>query len=123
MQSIRKEWEHLPCLITCHVKTLLNLKTARCLRQTDHLICLEITKICLYNSIFLMYVLNGFKNQAHFGLLCFMPRHIFRMKDWACDPIFLDIYSSWVKRSLHANFQLHRLPGNGSSMVVETKNT
>ena len=30
------------------------------------------------------------------------------------------ISSSWVERSLHAKFQLPRLPGSGSSMVVET---
>ena len=30
---------------------------------------------------------------------------------------FLDISSSWVLRSLHAKFQLPRLPRSGSSMV------
>ena len=34
------------------------------------------------------------------------------------DPnFFLDISSSWVERSLHAKFQLPRLPRSGSSMV------
>ena len=31
--------------------------------------------------------------------------------------IILDISSSWVERSLHAKFQLPRLPRSGSSMV------
>ena len=36
----------------------------------------------------------------------------------AGDPNFvLDISSSWVERSLHAKFQLPRLPRSGSSMV------
>ena len=35
-------------------------------------------------------------------------------------PFFVvNISSSWVERSLHAKFQLPRLPGSGSSMVVE----
>ena len=39
------------------------------------------------------------------------------------DPnFFLDISSSWVERSLHAKFQLPRLPGSGSIMVVDKKN-
>ena len=37
------------------------------------------------------------------------------------DPNFcFDISSSWVERSLQAKFQLPRLPGTCSSMVVET---
>jgi hypothetical protein len=36
------------------------------------------------------------------------------------DDTILDISSSWVERSLHAKFQLLRLPRSGSSMVVET---
>ena len=39
------------------------------------------------------------------------------------DPIFfLDISSSLVERSLHAKFQLPRLPRSGSSMVGDKKN-
>jgi hypothetical protein len=39
------------------------------------------------------------------------------------DPnLFLDISSSWVKRSFHAKFQLPRLPGSGSLMVGGQKN-
>jgi hypothetical protein len=37
-------------------------------------------------------------------------------------PFFLShISSSWVERSLHAKFQLPRLPGSGSSMVLDKK--
>ena len=35
---------------------------------------------------------------------------------------FLDISSSWVERSLHAEFQLPRLPRSGSSMVGDKQN-
>jgi hypothetical protein len=37
------------------------------------------------------------------------------------DFCLLDISSSWVKRSLHAKFQLPSLPGSGSFMVGDTK--
>ena len=38
------------------------------------------------------------------------------------DPyFFFDISSSWVERSLHAKFHLHRLPKSGSSMVGDNK--
>ena len=36
--------------------------------------------------------------------------------------LFLDISSSWVETSLHAEFQLPSLPGSGSSMVGDKKN-
>ena len=35
--------------------------------------------------------------------------------------LFLDISSSWVERSLHAKFQLPRLPGSGGLIVGEAK--
>ena len=44
--------------------------------------------------------------------------YIFFFGGGSGDPnFFLDIYSSWVERSLHAKFQLPRLPRSGSSMV------
>ena len=39
------------------------------------------------------------------------------------DPNFcLDISSSWVEISLHAEFQLPSMPRSGSSMVGDNKN-
>ena len=37
--------------------------------------------------------------------------------------VVLDISSSWVERSLHAKFQLPRLPRSGSSMVGDKNKT
>ena len=47
-----------------------------------------------------------------------------RLSCMLSDPNFcVHISSSWVERSLHAEFQLNGLHGSGSFMVVEAKKT